>query len=142
MALKILRLDEENSRIYFDVDSGVITTRTTRQMGSLIKQNLQFSPHIDLDSVFTWQGREEFATGDFTGLNITMQNGWTIWTEDQGAKHRFRITQGLILDSAGGDPMGTPTNIVWSVPEHSVSALLTAAAGASSGGSDRTLDKS
>lgn len=123
MAKKILFFDEPQKRVYLDVDVGVETVRTVQEIGSLIKQELQQSPHIDLNAIFSWSGNEIYdpVTGATTGVVMNMQNGWTLWTANQGSKHRFRITSGLILDSAGGDPLGTPTNIVWSLAEQSVS---------------------
>jgi len=131
MAIAIVRVDLLNKRIYYDVDGGASTTRTVQQMGSLIKDELQRSPHIDEDKIQVFSGLDEFITGNFTGVVMKMQDGWEIWTEDQGSKHRFIITQGLIItEPAGGDPMGTPTNIVWSVAEQTVSALLASTGGA------------
>lgn len=123
MAKKILFFDEPQKRVYLDVDVGVETVRTVQEVGSLIKQELQQSSHIDLNAIFSWSGNEIYdpVTGATTGVVMNMQNGWTLWTANQGSKHRFRITSGLILDSAGGDPLGTPTNIVWSLAEQSVS---------------------
>jgi hypothetical protein len=123
MPVDILRLDSQNKRVYLDVDAGAESIRTVKQIGSLIKQELQLSPHIDQDAVFTWSGDEEFITDNRTGVVLIMQDGWQLWTENQGSKHRFRITQGLVLDSASGDPLGSPTNIVWSLAEQSVSSI-------------------
>lgn len=145
MALAIVRFDIPQKRIYFDVDAGVLTERTVQEIGSLIKQELKLAPYIDDDQMFSWSGLDEYETGTFTGIVLKMLNGWTLWTEDQGAKHRFKITQGLVITSPpGGDPLGTPTNVVWSVSEQSVSALLTAGGGSGGSGfsgSGRTLDK-
>jgi len=143
MALKIIRFDLIQKRIYFDVDAGTLTERTVQQIGSLIKQELKLAPYIDDNTMFTWSGFDEFATGTFTGIVMKMLDGWTIWTEDQGAKHRFKITNGLIItDPPGGDPFGTPTNIVWSIAEQSVSALLTSGGVVGASGSrPRTMDK-
>jgi len=144
MPTEILFFDLPQKRIYFDIDAGTLTTRTVQELGSLIKQELTLAPLIDDNQMFSWSGLDEFQSGVFTGIVMKMLDGWEIWTLDQGAKHRFRITQGLIVtDPPGGDPFGTPTNIIWSVAEQSVSALLTAAAGGSGsgGGSGRTLDK-
>jgi len=144
MAIAIIRFDLPQKRIYFDVDVGTLTTRTVQQIGSLIKENLAKAPFIDDDQMFSWSGLDEFQTGVFTGIVLKMLDGWELWTEDQGAKHRFQITQGLVItDPPGGDPFGTPTNIIWSVAEQSVSALLTAGGmvGGSQGGRPRTMDK-
>jgi len=138
LAKGIEYLDEVNKRVYLGVAVGDSTTYTVQEIGSGIKDQLQLSPHIDLDRIFIWSGYEEYQTGTFTGVVMTMQNGWTLWTAPQGSEHRLRITQGIVLDSAGGDPIGMPTNIVWSLSEQSVSALLTATATASS--TRRSLD--
>lgn len=123
MVKGIDRLDLLNKRVYLGTEAGVLTTYTTQEVYSYIKEELQISAHIDQDKISIASGNETYdpASGATTGVVLTMQDGWTLWTEDQGAKHRLRITAGLVLDSVGGDPLGTPTNIVWSVSEQAVS---------------------
>lgn len=123
MAKKILFLDIPNKRVYLDVDVGTETIRTVQEIGSLIKQELQASPFIDNDAIFSWSGNETYdpVSGATTGVVMNMLDGWTLWTANQGSTHRFRIVSGLVLVSGGGDPLGTPTNITWSLSEQAVS---------------------
>lgn len=127
MALKIDHLDIPNKRVYFDLDGGSLTSRSVQQIGSMIKQEVKLAPYADDDDIFTWSGLEPLAGGNVVGIVMVMRPGWTIWTIDAGAKHRFQITEGIILGDAGADPLGTPTNVVWSLAEYTVSSLLGAA---------------
>jgi len=127
MALKIDHLDIPNERVYFDLDGGLITTRTVRQMGSLIKQEVKLTSYIDDSEIFTWSGFESLDGGNSTGIVMVLEPGWTIWTIDSGSTHRFRVTEGIILGDAGSDPLGSPANIIWSLAEYTVSSILGAA---------------
>lgn len=140
MAKGIEYLDELNNRIYVGVDAGNETIYTVQQFGSYIKEALQKAPYIDNDKLFTWSGFEEYQPNTYSGVIMIMQ-GWTIWALDQPSKHRIRFTQGLILDSLQGDPFGTPDNVIWSVAEQSVSALLATTGTVSGSSRPRTLDK-
>lgn len=133
MAVSVKFLDLESSRVYMNIEGGAITRISVKDLGSAIKRELQLAPFIDDDAIFTWTGAEEYITNTETGVVMIMQNGWTIWTEDQGVKHRFEINRGLIIDSIAGDPLGTPTNIIWSLAEQAVSAVTTVAGGGGSG---------
>ena len=96
---------------------------------------------IDDDAIFRWSGDEEFLTDNFTGVVMTLLDGWTFWIEDQPSKHRFRFTQGLILtDPSGTDPLGTPTNVVWSLSEQAVSNVVTVDTGGTALTAQQTKD--
>jgi len=127
MALKISHLDIPNSRVYFDLDGGSLTSRSVREIGSLIKQEVKLAPYADDSDIFTWSGFESLAGGNSVGIVMVMRPGWTIWTIDAGAPHRFQITQGIILGDAGADPLGSPANVIWSLAEYTVSSILGAA---------------
>jgi len=127
MALKIDHLDIPQGRVVFDLDGGSLTSRTVRQLGSLIKQEIKLTPFIDDSDVFTWSGFDALAGGNNVGIVMVMRPGWSIWTIDAGSKHRFQITEGIILGDSGADPLGTPTNIIWSLAEYTVSSILGAA---------------
>ncbi len=121
MPVTVKRLDLINNRVYMNVDPSSETTITVRDLGRAIKDELQLAPFIDDDAIFTWTGAEEFLTDNFTGVVLILQNGWTIWTEDQGSQHKFRMTEGLVLDSLGANPLGAPLLITWSLSEQAVS---------------------
>lgn len=140
MAKGIEYLDEVNKRVYLGVDAGNSTTYTVQEIWSYIKNTMQLAPYIELDAIALISGLDEYSTGIFTGVIMKMLDGWELWTLNQGSKHRLIIEKGLVItEPAGGDPFGTPTNIVWSIAEQSVSALLTSTSSGSSRA--RTLDK-
>lgn len=123
MAVSVKRLDLINSRIYMNVDAGSETTITVQDLGSAIKRELQKAPFIDDDKVFIWSGDEVYdpLTGSTTGVVMIMQTPWTIWTEDQGSQHKFRIINGIVTESSNGNPLGMPLMITWSLSEQAVS---------------------
>ncbi len=127
MAIKIDHLDIPNSRVYFDIDGGSLTSRSVQQLGSLIKQEIKLAPYIEDSDIFTWSGLESLPGGNAVGIVMVMRPGWTLWTIDAGGAHRFQITEGIILGDAGSDPLGTPANITWSLAEYTVSSILGAA---------------
>lgn len=123
MAVSVKRLDLINSRIYMNVDAGSETTITVQDLGSAIKRELQKAPFIDDDKIFIWSGDEVYdpLTGSTTGVVMIMQTPWTIWTEDQGSQHKFRIINGIVTESSNGNPLGMPLMITWSLSEQAVS---------------------
>lgn len=123
MAVSVKRLDLINSRVYMNVDAGSETTITVQDLGSAIKRELQKAPFIDDDKVFIWSGDEVYdpLTGSTTGVVMIMQTPWTIWTEDQGSQHKFRIINGIVTESSNGNPLGMPLMITWSLSEQAVS---------------------
>lgn len=127
MAIAINFLDTINKRVYLDTDAGSITTRTVQQIGSLIKQELKKSTYVPIDQFFSWSGFDDLPGGNKVGIVMVMKDGWDLWTLDQGSPHRFQITEGIILEEGGGDPLGSPVNIVWSLAEYTVSSILGAA---------------
>ncbi len=127
MAIKIDHLDIPNERVYFDIDGGTLTSRSVQQLGSLIKQEVKLAPYVEDSDIFTWSGLESLPGGNAVGIVMVMRPGWTLWTIDAGAAHRFQITEGIILGDAGSDPLGSPVNIVWSLAEYTVSSILGAA---------------
>lgn len=123
MAVSVKRLDLINSRVYMNVDAGSETTITVQDLGSAIKRELQKAPFIDDDKIFIWSGDEVYdpLTGSTTGVVMIMQTPWTIWTEDQGSQHKFRIINGIVTESSNGNPLGMPLMITWSLSEQAVS---------------------
>jgi len=125
MAKGIIRLDEPQKRIYLGVSPGTETEYSIQELGSYIKEELQYSPHIDLNAVFKWSGFDLLPLGDRTGVVMIMQDGWTIWVEDQGSQHKVRFSKG-VLAATSGFPLGTPVNVTWLLAESTVSSLANA----------------
>lgn len=125
--VSIKHIDTVNNRVVFNLDPGNTTTISVQDLGSKIKDYLKKAPLADDSDIFSWTGLESLAGGNVTGIVMVLRPGWTIWTTDAGAKHRFRITEGIVLGDAGSDPLGTPTNVIWSLAEYTVSSILGAA---------------
>ena len=117
-------IDTVQNRVVFNLNPGTETIATVQELGSLIKQELKLAPLADDSDIFTWSGLEALAGGNVVGIVMVLRPGWTLWTTDAGAKHRFRITEGIVLGDSGTDPLGTPTNIIWSLAEYTVSSTL------------------
>lgn len=125
--VSLKHIDTVQNRVVFNLDPGAETIATVQQLGSLIKQGLKLIPNTEDSDVFTWSGLESLSGGNSVGIVMVLRPGWTLWTEDAGSKHRFRITEGIVLGDSGADPLGTPTNIIWSLAEYTVSSILGAA---------------
>lgn len=121
-------IDTVQNRVVFNLDPGSETVASVQDIGSLIKQELKLAPLADDSDIFTWTGLEQLSGGNVVGIVMVLRPGWTIWTEDSGGgRHRFRITEGIILGDSGADPLGSPADVVWSLAEYTVSSILGAA---------------
>jgi hypothetical protein len=116
-------LDEENLRVYLGTEAVSPTTYTVQEVHSLIKEELKKAPYIDRDKLTISTGNDVYdqTTGATTGVVMFMQDGWTIWVEDQVSRHKVKFTAGLVLDQAGGEPLGDPLNVNWERADQSVS---------------------
>jgi len=120
-------IDTVQQRVVFTLDPGAESVITVQNLGSAIKQALKVTPLADDSSIFDWSGFDDLDGGNKVGIVMVMKAGWTIWTEDAGSRHRFRITEGIVLGNGGADPLGLPLNVIWSLAEYTVSSILGAA---------------
>ena len=116
-----IRLDVTNKEIILESTQLIFTVQ---EIGSKVKELLQEAPNIDDGAAFTWSGFDSLPGGAKTGIVMQLLDGWILRADPQVSDTRVQITQGIILGTGGGDPLGTAANVSYSIAEYTVSALL------------------
>ena len=117
------------------------TITSIQELADAIRTYEALLTNFDLDPIMDGVGKADLGGGNFTGITLTLLNGWKIKVDGVPVSEtQFTINQGDLVTDDASSPTVFGTNVKWEIQQSTSPALVVTGGGSGGSVTKRSLN--